>query len=80
MATTNEFFRDHMVDIKDPNGWISLSHRGVARGLDINGVEAATMFINFRFANITELEQALGRRNRSPLILKSVKSHVFIDE
>ncbi len=51
VASTNTFFTNHMVDIKNPKGWIFVSHRGVVRGVDINGVEPATMVINFRFAN-----------------------------
>jgi urease gamma subunit len=49
------FFNTHRGHIKDEKGWIFISHRGVSRGLDLNGPEAATMIINFRFANTTEL-------------------------
>ena len=51
----NKFFTAHRGHIKDEKGWIFISHRGVSRGLDLNGIEAATMIINFRFANTTEL-------------------------
>ena len=47
--------------------------------MDINGVEAASMIINFRFSNASELEQALGRGNRSPHIHTPVDSLVFLD-
>ena len=73
------FINQHRANIGNPEGWVFISHRGVARGVDINGVEAATMVINFRFANASELEQTLGRGNRSPLLNLPVQSHIFVD-
>jgi hypothetical protein len=75
----NDFLKEHRASISGAEGWIFVSHRGVARGVDINGPEPATMIINFRFANASELEQALGRGNRNPQVLASVTSHVFTD-
>ena len=37
------------------------------------------MVINFRFANASELEQTLGRGNRSPHLNQPVQSHIFRD-
>jgi hypothetical protein len=73
------FFEKHRAHIKDPKGWIFISHRGVARGLDLNGTESATMIINLRFANATKLVQTIGRGNKSPLLNEVIVSHVFID-
>ena len=80
MDGANEFFERHRAHIKDPKGWIFISHRGVARGLDLNGCEAATMIINCRFANATELVQMIGRGNRNPLRNQPITSHVFVDK
>jgi hypothetical protein len=74
-----KFFEKHRVHIRDDKGWVFISHRGVARGLDLNGPEAATMIINFRFANTTELTQTIGRGNRNPQVHGAITSHVFID-
>jgi hypothetical protein len=73
------FFDKHRAHIQNEKGWIFFSHRGVARGLDLNGPEAATMIINFRFANTTELTQTIGRGNRNPRLHGRIVSHVFID-
>jgi len=79
MEAANKFFDDHRTHIKDPKGWIFISHRGVARGLDLNGTEAATMIINFRFSNVTEMFQTIGRGNRDPLRNQAIVSYVFVD-
>jgi len=79
MKEASDFITGHRADIGNKDGWVFISHRGVARGVDINGVEAATMVINFRFANASELEQALGRGNRSPLLNLPAPSHIFVD-
>lgn len=73
------FLTQHRHHILNKEGFIFISHRGVTRGVDINGVEAATMVINFRFANAAELEQTLGRGNRSPHLYKPVHSLIFVD-
>jgi hypothetical protein len=75
----NAFFENHRAHFKDKKGWIFISHRGVARGLDLNGPEAATMIINFRFSNATELIQTIGRGNRNPFCNQAIVSHVFVD-
>jgi hypothetical protein len=75
----NQFLKDSRSFIKSTNGWIFISHRGVARGLDLNGVAAARMIVNFRFANYTELIQTLGRANRNPFEHKPEGSSVFVD-
>ena len=73
------FFKKHRAHIKDAKGWIFISHRRVARGLDLNGTGASTLIINCRFANATELIQTIGRGNRNPLRNEAIVSHVFID-
>jgi hypothetical protein len=55
-TAASEFLTAHRADIVNPEGWVFILYRGVVRGLDINGVEAATIFINFRFANVSDLK------------------------
>jgi hypothetical protein len=74
------FYKFHMSSIEAKEGWIFISTREVARGLDLRGIEAATMILNFNFANATELNQTLGRGNRNPFDYRPVKSYIFIDE
>ena len=80
MEGANEFFEKHRAHIKDPEEWIFISHRGVARGLDLNGCKAATMIMSNRFSNATELVQTIGRGNRNPLLHQAIVSHVLVDK
>jgi hypothetical protein len=61
----DQFLEDNRRDFGSINGFIFISHRGVIRGIDINGFEPSTMVINFEYASGFELLQALGRGNRS---------------
>jgi hypothetical protein len=63
LTSASEFLIAHRAEILSPDGWVFISHCGVARGVDIIGIEAAAMVINFRFTNASELEQTLGGGN-----------------
>ena len=60
----SNFLIKHEKHFGNADGWVFVSHRGVNRGMDINGIEAATMVINYKYASGFELQQTLGRGNR----------------
>jgi hypothetical protein len=77
-AKATKFNREFRPFFKNQDGWIFISHRGVNRGVDIAGCEAATMVVNYRYASIYELTQTLGRANRS-LSQENAPAYVFHD-
>ena len=66
--------------IKSPNGFVFITHCAASRGVDIKGVEPSTVIANYRFPSGADLDQSLGRGNRSmDKTAKPSKTYVFYD-
>ena len=50
---------------KNPNGFVFITYSEGSRGTNIKGIEPSTVIINQRFASGTELDQSMGRGNRT---------------
>jgi hypothetical protein len=66
--------------IKSPNGFVIITPCAASRGVDIKGVKPSTVIANYRFPSGPDLDQLLGRGNRSmDNTAKASNNFVFYD-